>query len=1128
MPTIDQLAPATSASDSDEFMVSQGGVTRKVTRTQVLNGVQPLLAVTAGTLLGRSSTGVGSPEVITIGQNLLLQQGTLGASVSGFSIGGLPNGTVPSAADLVPIEQGGTAVAVTFAEIVSGVSSAVNLDVSQATVTATGTETAMRMADFAATTLTKMGGTLSGALVLCGNPSAPAQAANKSYVDQTVAGFLPSSGGTLTGILTLAGQPVNLLDAATKSYVDISVVSAVPLSGGSMSGSLALSGDPTTALSAATKQYVDQRIWRSGDTLTGALVLSMDPVTPQQAATKNYVDGLIATVVPKAGGTLSGSLMLASEPTLSAQASTKQYVDQRVLRNGDTLTGMLVLASDPTAAGQAATKNYVDTRVVTTIARLGDTMSGSLTLSGDPATALQAATKQYADLKVARTGDSLIGVLYLAGDPTLPLQASTKRYVDAAFSDSLTTAGGTLTGPLILVSDPSVAMQASTKEYVDARVLRSGDTLSGALLLAADPIVASQAATKNYVDTQILSRLPLSGGSLTGSLALSLDPVLPIQAATKRYVDNQIAGSVATAGGTVVGPLVLSTAPSIPQSAATKQYVDTQVATALPMAGGTLTGLLTLAAAPVLPMHAASKAYVDQNPGEERVINVTMAPFGAKIDGVTDDTLAFKTAYQAAPAGSAIYVPNGTVVLQSTGAWGISLTKSVKWIVDGTVLTDGTPLGTAVPGGSGPSRVTLPGVVIGNSLASLTTSQGISSSTDFAVNQSAYLVTHTGGTAGSVSANNRTDTIIYASPGNYIWGGLDRLIWAGSQTPTASTPAQHVGRYVQTIRQSAATGTGGTVLPQPDLWAACLEFRDATGLSSASTTAASLTIEMDWFGNGTDDANCRSIQSLVVGQVSKSGAPVEINTVISAVLDSASTGSVKTVLFAATPFSNAVLDTTHASSINSAPAIKLAAGQAVSFDSGNENRLYFDAATNAVRLAQGDLSFVVGRGITVGFENVFAATGTIPSYVAGNIIFLEGTGSYTLTLPQAVTVSAGTGFTFSNIGSASVGISPNGSDVVDSAPIVMHPNDRYHIVSDGISSWREIFRTNAVSPSFSAPITLASYIVGNLPAGLDAGAKAFASNGRKPTEAHGAGTGVEVFFDGTAWISSCSGTQVAV
>ena len=48
MPTIDELAPAASASDSDEFLVSQSGIARKVTRTQILNGVQVQLAVQPG------------------------------------------------------------------------------------------------------------------------------------------------------------------------------------------------------------------------------------------------------------------------------------------------------------------------------------------------------------------------------------------------------------------------------------------------------------------------------------------------------------------------------------------------------------------------------------------------------------------------------------------------------------------------------------------------------------------------------------------------------------------------------------------------------------------------------------------------------------------------------------------------------------------------------------------------------------------------------------------------------------------------------------------------------------------------------------------------------------------------
>ncbi len=60
-----------------------------------------------------------------------------------------------------------------------------------------------------------------------------------------------------------------------------------------------------------------------------------------------------------------------------------------------------------------------------------------------------------------------------------------------------------------------------------------------------------------------------------------------------------------------------------------------------------------------------------------------------------------------------------------------------------------------------------------------------------------------------------------------------------------------------------------------------------------------------------------------------------------------------------------------------------------------------------------------------------------------------------------------------------------------------------------------------------APLQLPSYSVAALPAAPGAGAKAFASNGRKPNEAAGAGTGVEVYFDGTRWNSVSTSTQVA-
>jgi hypothetical protein len=142
-------------------------------------------------------------------------------------------------------------------------------------------------------------------------------------------------------------------------------------------------------------------------------------------------------------------------------------------------------------------------------------------------------------------------------------------------------------------------------------------------------------------------------------------------------------------------------------------------------------------------------------------------------------------------------------------------------------------------------------------------------------------------------------------------------------------------------------------------------------------------------------------------------------------------------------------------------------------------------------------------------------------------VFLVGSGNYTMTLPPANSIAAGTGFTFSAIGSGVVSIVTSGSDGIENAPVILRQNDRLHVISDGTSVWRELFRVNSVSPRFLGPPVLPSYSVAGLPSAGVPGAKAYASNGRKPSEAAGAGTGVEVFSDGQRWISVCSGSQVA-
>lgn len=980
MPTIDQLAPATAAADSDELVVSQNTIARKITRAQILAGVQTQITLPGGTLLGRASSGFGSPETIAIGSYLNLSAGTLSAMAAPYSIALTPAGLVPSSGDLVPVAQSGKNASVTYSVFLQGLSTVGNVDGSQLLLTPKGSTASLKLADFA------------------------------------------------------------------------------------------------------------------------------------------------SSVVSKTGGSLSGPLSLAADPLDPSHAATKLYVDTRVVRSGDTLTGPLQLAGDPTAALQAATKSYVDTH--TGFPRLGFTMAGPIVLAADPADALQPATKSYADQRVSKAGDTMAGPLGLAADPAAASHAATKNYVDVQTAAALSSGGGVLTGPLTLSADPVNPLHAATRRYADTKVSRTGDTLAGPLTLASDPANPLHAATKTYVDAKFATALPRIGGAMTGPLLLSGEPLSSAQAATKSYVDAGLAAALPVTGGTVTGPIALTAAPANPAHVTNKQYVDAQILNTLPVSGGTLSGPLTLAAAPSLPSHAANRQYVDANPGRDGVVNVKLPPCNAKLDGQTDDTAAFVAAYQLVAAGGTIHVPNGVTVMQPSANWGIPLTKRVRWIIDGTVLADGSSLADAIPTGAGVAGATLPALVTGSGSSGRVVSQAGSQATDFAVLHASYVVNHAGGGTQSVISNARTDTIINQSPFNHIRSGMDRLVWNGTQTPSVTSPSRHVGRYVQTIRQTAGTDSGGYPLPQPQLWAQHAEYRDTTGKPS-SWTNASVTAQMDWMGNGADDANQRQIQSLVLAQHDTAAAPVEVSTGIGVSLAAGSSGKMQRVINVSVPYSVAVLDTSAATQLPGAAAIRMAAGQSIAFEVNNSAALSYLSSAGAIYARHGSTICGIGQGISVAFALVFDTNSTIPTGTAGSIVFLVGSEPYTITLPPANTLLAGTGFTFSVLGQGSVTIAPAAGNFIELAPVVLRPNDRYHIISDGSTLWRELFKTNSVSPRFSGPLVLPSYSVAGLPSAPGAGAKAFAVNGRKPAEAAGAGSGVEVFHDGNRWISVCSGSQAA-
>ncbi|MDE8348949.1 MAG: collagen-like protein [Acidocella sp.] len=80
MTTIAQLPTAASVGANDLLPLSQNGALNSVKVSQLNAGLQPLLSVPMGDLLGRQSAGAGAPESLGVGAGLVLAGGVLSAN----------------------------------------------------------------------------------------------------------------------------------------------------------------------------------------------------------------------------------------------------------------------------------------------------------------------------------------------------------------------------------------------------------------------------------------------------------------------------------------------------------------------------------------------------------------------------------------------------------------------------------------------------------------------------------------------------------------------------------------------------------------------------------------------------------------------------------------------------------------------------------------------------------------------------------------------------------------------------------------------------------------------------------------------------------------------------------------
>ena len=151
MPTIDELPAAAAAADDDFIALSQAGSTRRVTRSQLLAGVQPALALTQGSLLGRVTRGVGGAETVIVGDNLTLRNGVL-SGTPGFSVAALPPSSTIGMADVVAVSQAGRDASVPIGALLAGLPAVPGIDVSGQVVRAQG-GVARSLADWMADSL---------------------------------------------------------------------------------------------------------------------------------------------------------------------------------------------------------------------------------------------------------------------------------------------------------------------------------------------------------------------------------------------------------------------------------------------------------------------------------------------------------------------------------------------------------------------------------------------------------------------------------------------------------------------------------------------------------------------------------------------------------------------------------------------------------------------------------------------------------------------------------------------------------------------------------------------------------------------------------------------------------------
>ena len=298
----------------------------------------------------------------------------------------------------------------------------------------------------------KTGDTMSGPLVLSGNPTEANQAANKAYVDAKLTN-LPIATATSLGTVKV-GSGLNITADGTLSATGGGgggTGDYLPLSGGTMSGDIVMSDGTAVNLGSSGSLYNDngQAVIKSetGNVVAMGQAFKVQTEGGEAVKVENVANGTTASDAVNKGQLDTKANQTELDALETAVEGKADQADLDALEN--TVNGIT----------SGSTK-------LPYVKKTGDTMTGNLFIKGatNPIVFQNSSGKNYGLISNVMSGSTPIGLNIYSGDANIKLY---ERQVSiGSDNDFLTSTDGT-TCKLMNLNDPVNNQDAATKKYVD-------------------------------------------------------------------------------------------------------------------------------------------------------------------------------------------------------------------------------------------------------------------------------------------------------------------------------------------------------------------------------------------------------------------------------------------------------------------------------------------------------------------------------------------------------------------------------------------------------------------------------------------------------------------------------------